>query len=52
MEAITTAFQSAVSSMATNALSMIGTALPSVMPIAAAVCALSTGWSVIKRFTK
>lgn len=52
MEAITTAFQTAVSSMATNALSMIGTALPSVMPIAAAVVALTTGWSVIKRFTK
>ncbi len=50
MEAITTAFTSAVTSMSTNALSLIAAGLPQVMPVAAAVIALTTGWSVIRRF--
>lgn len=52
MEAITTAFSSAITTMSDNALSLIGTGLPKVMPVAAAVIALTTGWSVIRRFIR
>lgn len=50
MDAITTAYTTAVQTMSDNALSLIAAGLPKVMPVAAAVIALTTGWSVIRRF--
>lgn len=52
MEAITTAFTTAVTSMSDNALNLIGAGLPKVMPVTAAVVGLTVGWNVIKRFIR
>lgn len=52
MDAITTAFVSAVTSMATNVTDMVAAALPAVAPIAGVGIAISAAWSIVRRFTR
>lgn len=52
MQAITTAFTTAVGTIATDATSLIAAAIPVVLPVGGAIIALSVGWSVTKRFIR
>lgn len=52
MQALTTAFTTAVTTMATDAMGLISAAIPVVLPVGGAILALSVGWSVTKRFIR
>lgn len=52
MQALTTAFTTAVGTIATDALGLISAAIPVVLPVGGAIIALSVGWSVTKRFIR
>lgn len=52
MQALTTAFTGAITTMASDAMSLISAAVPIVLPVGGAIIALSVGWSVTKRFIR
>lgn len=52
MESLTTAFGTALSTIQTNAESLMGTALPVALGIAGVVIAVNIGWRLFKRFSR
>lgn len=52
MQALTTAFTTAVTTMASDAMGMISAAVPVVLPVGGALIALSVGWTTVKRFIR
>ena len=52
MEAITTAFQTAIGAVSSDALTLIGTALPSALAVGGVMIAVGAGWRLFKRFSK
>lgn len=52
MQTLTTAFTTAITTMASDAMGLISAAVPIVLPVGGAIIALSVGWSVTKRFIR
>ena len=51
MEAVTTALTTGVSSIATDAMSAVGSVVPAALPIAGAIIVVSIGLKVFKKVT-
>lgn len=52
MQTLTTAFTTAVGTIADDAMDLLGAALPSALAVGGAIIAIGAGWRLFKRFSK
>lgn len=52
MSSLTTAFTTAIGTIADDAMDLLGSALPSALAVGGAIIAIGAGWRLFKRFAK